>query len=171
MMLSDLLPLDTVRDLTVKLRGYNKPQWPEAWDQLTTITRLELSYIPHTGGEEVPFLPPVRAQSLVNIEIFVHYYLFASSGEGYVKTLFGCLPLLSKLQIIVIKNAFLYGPERAAAIMRHRQLEAICVGVQSSKPGLVYTIMEEPVQSDPHFSQPPKSLSRLKFVCMPVRLT
>ena len=45
--MTDILPLDTlqnVKDLTLKLCHIgHEPQWPEPWNQLTSISRLELN--------------------------------------------------------------------------------------------------------------------------------
>ena len=148
--MSDLLPykaLEHVKDLTLKLgHRESEPLWPESWDQLTSITRLEMNWQKPDG---VYFLPPVRLQSLKDVKFVLTYKLFDNSGEEYVNSLFGCLPLLSRIQVTI--QSWLNCAETAAgspaaenADTERKRVKAICVAIESCTPGLKHTIVEEP---------------------------
>ena len=155
--MSELLPLttlETVKDLTLRRRclGNNEPQWPETWDQLTSITRLELNWLQPLYSE-LYILPAIRMESLKDVEIVVHYNQCDETGEEYIKSLIGCLPLLSRLQITVAcltvakcGGSAAGDPAAEKADMERERLKAICIAVQSSMPGLEYTILGGPVE-------------------------
>ena len=91
--MSELLPkqmMESVKDLTLcfEYKG-DEQQWTDFWDGLTSITRLELNWhLPQPG--EVYSLPAIMTESLLNVEIIVHYYQFHQLGEEYLKFL--CSP-------------------------------------------------------------------------------
>ena len=152
MLVSEWLPqetLENVKDLTLKLRstGNNELQWPETWDQLTSITRLELNWQQHVQYGIVYILPAIRLESLINFQIIMRYDQADISGEEYIKSLICCLPLLSKMQVTIegltlvstwLRDHPLVRQNAEKAETERKCLDAICIAVQTSTPGLEY---------------------------------
>ena len=143
----DFLPLGTlknVRDLCLKVFFKHKPEWPETWDQLTSITRLELKVWTQSdllSPQPHPLLP-FRIESLVDVSVTAHYGLFDTSGEDYLLFLTGSLPVLSRFQITIVDLPKRYDGSVECKTSKRLQLHAICKAVQLRTPGLEYTILE-----------------------------
>ena len=118
-------------------------QWPNNWDQFTSLTRLELM-IPPRSGSEMPSLLPFRIYSLIDLKVTVQYSGFHTCGEDELVSLIGSLPVLSRLQVNVDGLSSFDGSlDREEEFYREiDRLNAICIAVQSRTQGLVYTLNE-----------------------------
>lgn len=124
-------------------------KWPDTWDQLTSITRLEVNWRTPEESPIVYFVPVVKIESLIDVTIIMHYDLFDKSGEEYISSVIGSLPLLSRLQVAIdvltiAKSAGSAAGCRAAekAFRERERVKAICIAVQSSTSGVEYSIEE-----------------------------
>ena len=148
--MGDLLPLTTLRnvkDLTLRLDHFSlEAQWPDSWNQLTSMTRLDLDC--QIGGYEsgLRVLPPLRIKSLIEVRVMTHFESFESSGEEYLFFLIGCLPVLSRLQITV--GGVIYPTNDVSEKNSHSKIEegieslkAICTAVQLRTSGMEYAIL------------------------------
>ena len=146
--MDDLLPLETLRnvkDLTLMLchiRFEDELRWPDSWDQLTSITRLKL----HCFKEDIDnrlctyVLLPFRIRSLTDVEFPADFDLFVSSGEEYLVFLIGCLPVLSRLHIILrglVRDESGSSQKNSQSIIEEgiERLKVICTAVQLRTPG------------------------------------
>ena len=100
--MGDVLPLGTLRNvknLSLWLCHGRVPQWPDSWNQLTNMTRLDLScHIQDTFKGNPHALIPLRIRSLIEVKVAVPFESFDISGEEYLVLLIGSLPVLSRLQ-------------------------------------------------------------------------
>ena len=145
--MSNGLPLESLRHLKdLSLKFYcasgHAPHWPDTWDQLTSITRLEMDVWTHApnGPSITYFLLPLRIKSLVKVSLTAHYDIFDKSGEEYLLALSDGLPVLSRLKIAIVN--FPKKPDGPLEIKDANRLLAICKAVQSRNPGLEYAIFE-----------------------------
>ena len=145
--MSDVLPLKTlehVKDVTMKLAWVmHEPQWPDTWDQLTSITRLELDvWYPTMDSEDRSnVILPFSIESLVEVKVSAHYTLFEKSGEEYLLFLTGSLPVLSRLQLVIVE--FPRQHDGSLESVDFTKMQAICMAVQLRTPGLKYDIFDD----------------------------
>ena len=144
--MGDFLPLETlkkVKDLTLMLRYYeHEPHWPDSWNQLTSITRLEWKCQVELASDPDAFvLFPFRMKGLIDIKLTTSYDLFYVSGEGDILSLIGCHPMLSRLQLLIVGQTII----EWARFLRMRHFEfvkEICMAVEKKTPGLKFHLSE-----------------------------
>ena len=158
--MSEVLPLETlqsVKDLTLRLgHEEHKPQWPDSWNQLTSMTRLELD-CPISRNGELRALLPFGTRSLRDVEVTAHFEMFDCSGEEYLFFLIGSLPVLSRLQISIKGLMHQRNDEcQVEFLFRIKEgverLKAICMAVQMRVPGLGYNVFEMRKKPSPVYS-------------------
>ena len=101
--MGDVLPLEmlrNVKDLSLMLRymEHHEPQWPDSWDQLTGVTRLELEcrgLSPSLSDAFVLF--PFKLKGLIDIKLTTTCNHFFVWGNDHLLALIGCYPRLSRL--------------------------------------------------------------------------
>jgi len=109
-LLNNVLPLETLKDvkelsITFDCFNYAQPEWPTAYCDLTSLTRLSYALVavsayPHSTGaySHLPlFLADMK--HLRDVQMAVGFQYLLRSGEADVAVLAYCLPLLFRLQI------------------------------------------------------------------------
>ena len=144
--LSDILPLKTlekIKDLTLILMcKEDDPQWPDTWDQLTSITRHKLGIRPEAKSG-MSLLLPSRIESLIDLQVTVQYSSFHTFGDIVLNSLIGDLPVLSRLQVNIEGIKSITGSsDRERQFRETDRLDAICMALQSRRQGLEYILTE-----------------------------
>ena len=146
--------LENVKDLTLRLNYFGPaPQWPDSWNQLTSITRLDMDCLLFGFGQNsrTRALLPFGIRSLVDVEVTARFDTFDGLGEEYLLFLVGCLPMLSRLQFNI--EGHLSPMDESEENLHSRgkesveRLEAICTAVQLRTTGLGYPVFYKNIQN------------------------